>query len=66
MIIIDDMIVTGRKMKVSADVLKSASKNVYAAVTHPVFSDSALENLSDDNLARIIVTDSIAIPKNLN
>lgn len=63
-IIIDDMIVTGRKMKVSADVLKSAgSKNVYAAVTHPVFSDSALENLSDDNLARIIVTDSIVIPK---
>ncbi|WP_429971237.1 ribose-phosphate diphosphokinase [Fructilactobacillus sp. Tb1] len=62
-IIIDDMIVTGRKMKVSADVLKDhGAKKVYAAVTHPVFADDAVKNLNDDNLSRIIVTDSIVIP----
>ncbi|ANZ58026.1 ribose-phosphate pyrophosphokinase [Fructilactobacillus lindneri] len=63
-IIVDDMIVTGRKMKVSAAALKKAGANkIYVAATHPVFSEAVKDNLSDDNIEQVIVTDSIVIPK---
>ncbi|WP_413627091.1 ribose-phosphate diphosphokinase [Fructilactobacillus vespulae] len=62
-IIIDDMIVTGYNIKVSAEVLKKAgAKKVSGAVTHAVFADSAKENLSSEDLENVIVTDSIKIP----
>ncbi|WP_420842675.1 ribose-phosphate diphosphokinase [Fructilactobacillus cliffordii] len=61
-IVIDDLIVTGRKMKVSAAALKTAgAEDVIAVATHPVFANRKPVDLNDPNISQVIVTDSIVI-----
>jgi ribose-phosphate pyrophosphokinase len=62
-IIFDDMIDTGSTMLPAKQALlkRGANDDLYAVVTHPVFSGSAIENLRKANFKEILVTDSIPV-----
>lgn len=63
-VLVDDMIDTADRMSVSANILKSAgAADVYAVATHAVFSGNAAQTLSESQLKKVIVTDSIVVPE---
>ena len=63
-LIIDDMIDTAGTTVIAAEAaLEQGAKSVTAVATHGVLSGSAMERLSESNIKKIIVTDTIAIPK---
>ena len=58
--IVDDEIGTGGTIESSVNVLKSNFvKDIYCASTHGVFSGNAIQKLSDLNINKYFVTDSI-------
>lgn len=60
-LIVDDMISTGGTLFNAADLIaKQGAKSIRAAVTHGLFSGSALEELTHSSIEEIIVTDTIA------
>ncbi|WP_125565986.1 ribose-phosphate diphosphokinase [Companilactobacillus insicii] len=62
-VIVDDLIDTGTRMINSAEALKKAGAiDVYAAATHPIFSENAAKDLQNSELKEIVVTDSIVVP----
>lgn len=65
-IIIDDMIDTAGTLVQAAKALrKHGAKKIYAAATHPVFSDPAIQRLSEcSELESVIVTDTIPLSEN--
>jgi len=63
-LIIDDMIDTaGTTVNAAEAALKQGAKSVTAVATHGVLSGPAMERLSESNIKKIIVTDTIAISK---
>ncbi len=62
-IIIDDMIDTAGTLVQAAKALrKNGAGRIYAAATHPVFSDPAIQRLADcPELEAVIVTDTIPL-----
>jgi ribose-phosphate pyrophosphokinase len=66
-IIVDDMIDTGSSMLPAKEALlkRGANPDVYAAVTHAIFSGKAKENLKKAAFKEIIVTDSLPIEKDI-
>ena len=62
-IIIDDMIDTGGTLVQAAMALrKNGANKIYAAATHPVFSDPAITRISEcAELEEVIVTDTIPL-----
>lgn len=63
-LIVDDLIDTAGTMVNAVKALQDAgAKDVYAACTHPVFSGSALERIENSAIKKIVVTDSLTIPK---
>ena len=63
-LIIDDMIDTaGTTVNAAEAALKQGAKSVTAVATHGVLSGPAMERLSESNIKKIIVTDTIEIPK---
>lgn len=62
-IIIDDMIDTAGTLVQAAKALrKNGAKKIYAAATHPVFSDPAIQRLSEcEEIEAVIVTDTIPL-----
>ncbi len=62
-IIFDDMIDTGSSMIPAKQALlkRGASPDVYAAVTHPIFSGKAHENLTKAAFKEVVVTDSMPV-----
>lgn len=63
-IVIDDMIDTSTRVVYSANSLLAAgAKEVYAGVTHAVFSAGATELLQASALKQVVITDSIKIPE---
>ncbi len=64
-IIVDDIIDSGRRMVTSAAALKAAGAlDVYAVATHAVFSNDAANVLAeDDNIRKVVVTDTLPIPE---
>jgi ribose-phosphate pyrophosphokinase len=63
-LIIDDMIDTaGTTVNAAEAALNQGAKSVTAVATHGVLSGPAMERLSKSNIKKIIVTDTIAIPK---
>lgn len=69
-IIIDDMCDTGGTLVKAAELLKKeGASHVYAIVTHPVFSGSALQKLQNSPIEEMIVSDTIPLkgeaPSNL-
>lgn len=63
-IIIDDIVDTGRRMAMSAKVLKKfGAQNVYGLATHAVLSGNAPEILEHSAIQELIVSNSIAVPE---
>ena len=63
-LIIDDMIDTaGTTVNAAEAALNQGAKSITAVATHGVLSGPAMERLSKSNIKKIIVTDTIAIPK---
>lgn len=59
-IMFDDMISTGGTICKAAKLVKEkGAKKVIAAATHPLFSGSAMDNLSEDVIDQIVCTDTI-------
>lgn len=65
-IIIDDMIDTAGTLVQAAKALrKNGAKKIYAAATHPVFSDPAIQRIAEcAELEAVIVTDTIPLSEN--
>ena len=63
-IIIDDLISTGGTIVENAKILKAAGvKNIIVCATHPVFVGKYKDNLSSKLVDKVIVTDTIPVPK---
>lgn len=62
-IIVDDMIDTGSSMIPAKETLlrRGANPDVYAAVTHAIFSGKAVENLTKAAFKEVIVSDTIPV-----
>jgi len=63
-ILIDDMIQTGKTLLTAASALKqNGAADIYIAATHFVYSAGALEALTNDsNIKKIFITNSIPVP----
>jgi len=62
-IIIDDMASTGRTLAKAAGLLQSAgAKDIYAAITHPLFCGDALTHILNAGIKAVWSTDSIEHP----
>ena len=63
-LIIDDMIDTAGTLCTSVEnLIEHGAKEVYALVTHPVFSDPAIERIENSHLKEVWVTDTIPLKK---
>jgi ribose-phosphate pyrophosphokinase len=63
-IIIDDEIATGGTIIESAEFLsKFHVKSIRCAVVHPILSNKSVEKIKNSNIAELVTTDSIPIPK---
>jgi len=61
-IIVDDMCDTGGTLCATAEELKKfGAKNIYASITHPVFSGSAMEKIGKSVFKEVVVTDTISL-----
>jgi len=59
-LIVDDFTITGGSLISVTDVLlKAGAKKVYAAVTHGVFSEGAVEQIQSSAIEQLFVTDTI-------
>ncbi|MDO8682078.1 MAG: ribose-phosphate pyrophosphokinase [Armatimonadota bacterium] len=64
-VMIDDMIDTGGSVAQGAIALiERGAKIVYACCTHPVFSDDAPKRLTEAPIEKVIVTDTLPLPRN--
>ena len=63
-VLVDDMIDTAGTISEGARLLRSeGARQVYACVTHPVFSPPAIERLSSGVFEEVIVTNTIPLPQ---
>jgi ribose-phosphate pyrophosphokinase len=63
-VILDDMIDTAGTLCSAANVLaEKGAGSVYACATHGVFSGSAIQNINNSALTKVVVTDSIHFDK---
>ncbi|MDJ0690552.1 MAG: ribose-phosphate pyrophosphokinase [Xenococcaceae cyanobacterium MO_188.B32] len=63
-VIVDDMIDTAGTIYEAAKTLRQkGASQIYACATHAVFSPPAIERLSSDLFAEVIVTNTIPVPK---
>jgi ribose-phosphate pyrophosphokinase len=62
-ILIDDIISTGNTIRQAADALQNAGSlaEITVVATHPVLVGKAIDYLRQDNISRIVVTDSIQL-----
>ncbi len=62
-VLIDDMIDTGATLVSAAEQLvdRGATK-VYAAATHGVFSDPAIDRIKNSRIDKVVVTDTVPLP----
>ena len=59
-LMVDDFIITGSSLVSMADVLKSrGAKDIYAAVSHGVFSTDAFARIEESCIKRLYMTDTI-------
>ena len=63
-IMVDDMISTGKTMVVGSKLLlEKGAKRVLVFATHPVFSDDSKETLENSPIGKVVVCDTISVPK---
>ncbi|RKY39460.1 MAG: phosphoribosylpyrophosphate synthetase [Candidatus Omnitrophota bacterium] len=61
-IIVDDIVATAGSLKEAVLILKEkGARDVYAAITHPVLSGSAIERIKNLPLKQLIVSDTIPL-----
>lgn len=61
-ILVDDIIDTAGSLTEGANALKKfGARDIYAACTHPVMSDPAVQRIADSCLKEVVVTDSIPL-----
>ena len=62
-VLVDDMIDTGGTIVAAAKALKeNGASKVIVAATHAVFSDPAVERLSDESIDAVVVTNTLPLP----
>jgi ribose-phosphate pyrophosphokinase len=62
-LLVDDLIDTGRTIAKAAEALKAAgATKVVVGATHAVFSDPAVELLSNEFIDSVVVTDTLPLP----
>ena len=62
-IIVDDEVDSAGSLRNAAAVLESLGvAEIYAAITHPVLSDPAVQRIAESSIVEVVVTDSIPIP----
>ncbi|HEY3142770.1 MAG TPA: ribose-phosphate diphosphokinase [Acidimicrobiales bacterium] len=62
-VIVDDMIDTGGTIVAAAEVLiERGAREVYAAATHGVLSDPAVDRLKNSVITKLVVTDTLPLP----
>ena len=62
-IMIDDIIDTAGTLCIGAEsLIKAGAKAVYAAATHAVFSEDAVEKINKSPLTKVVVTNTITLP----
>lgn len=62
-VLIDDEIDTAGTLCEAAKLLyRKGATDVWAAATHGVFSDPAIDRLKNSNISRVIVTDTVPLP----
>lgn len=63
-LVVDDIVDTGVRMKLSAQALKKfGAKDVYGVATHAVLSGNAVQTLQNSQLEKLVVTDTIHLPE---
>lgn len=63
-IIIDDLIDTGETITLAANALaESGANSIYACCTHPVFTGPAISRIELSAIKELVVTNTIALPK---
>ncbi len=63
-ILVDDMVDTAGTLTAGANALKAAgAKAVYAAATHGVLSNPAVERIQNSCLEELVITNTIALPE---
>lgn len=63
-IIVDDIVDTGIRMKLSAEALKNfGAGKIYGIATHSVLSGDAVNTLENSSLEKMIVTNTIHLPQ---
>ncbi len=61
-IMVDDIIDTGGTLMAGAEALVNAGATaVYAAATHPLFSNNAIERLQNSAIKKVVVTNTVVI-----
>src|SRR5690349_18536523 len=61
-LVIDDLIDTaGTLVKAAYALLENGATQVYACCSHPVFSDPAVENISQSPITQVVVTNTIPL-----
>lgn len=64
LLIIDDMIDTGRTLVRAAEKLKEVgARDIYSCASHPVFSGDALDRLERSPISRVVVMDTIPVAR---
>ncbi len=59
-LIVDDFVISGTTLAEAADALiERGATDVFAAITHGVFSEGSMERIDQSTIRRLIVTDSI-------
>lgn len=62
-VIVDDMIDTAGTLTNGIDtLLRAGASEVYAAATHPVLSDAAVDRIKNSQLKKLVVTNTLPIP----
>ena len=63
-VIIDDIVDTAGTLTIAASALKkSGATEVYAAATHGILSNPAIERIANSELEELVITDSITLPE---
>lgn len=65
-VIVDDMISTGGTLVDAAnELLDRGARSVMAYAVHPILADDAIQLIANSSLERVVVTDTIQVPRHL-
>ncbi len=63
-LLVDDIVATGSSLVRGAAALKrQGAKNIFAAITHGILSNNAVDKIEDSDINSLVITDSIPLAK---